>query len=185
MQVSSVVKQVFSNVNKMDLKNEKSIALSFKDPRDRGRVLTLDVDKTSFEDLLKSFSKSNFAIKPDGSVDVKGDAGKKVASWWESIAYRKRYESGADKLNIKAHRVVEDPYIKENYVNLGLINKSLSKLDKILREDGKSLKTSWISGDRLNLVKSQEYFQSKVEKLDINSSLDRVPTEAILYFKSI
>jgi hypothetical protein len=172
MQISSVMRQVFTNSQiKENKDNNKNVQLSFKDPRDRGRVLTLDVSKTSFESLLKSFSNKDFAISPDGSVNVDGSAGKLVASWWEAIAYKKRYENGSDKLNIRAHRINEDPYVKSRYIDIGKITKTLNKISDILKEDGKSLKASWLTSAKNLPIESVSILEG------------RLPTIAVLYFR--
>lgn len=171
MQISSVMRQVFTSP--LSSESNKNIQLSFKDPRDKSRVLTLDVSKSSFETLLKGFSNKDFAISPDGSVNVTGDAGKLVASWWEAIAYKKRYENGSDKLSIKAHRIYDDPYVKSRYVDVGQITKSLNRLNTILQEDGKTLRANWMTS-----TLSKDY---PVES--VSPTTGRMPTLAVLYFR--
>lgn len=180
MYVQQALKQAkLDNVNS----NNKKVALSFKDPREKGRVLTIDVPKATFQELLKNFSKSNFLLNGDGSVKLEGEASKYISNWWESVAYKKKQK--ADNLSIRGFRDIENPYIKQNYIKFGIVNRQYNNLLKMFKEDGRSLKLEWIGkGVTLNSLDNPENIKEfKRDKKEIDIKKERIPTIAYLYFR--
>ncbi len=179
MYVQSVKQTKLNNVN-----NTKQVALSFKDPREKGRVLTIDVEKSTFQQLLKNFSKNNFLLSGDGSVKLEGEAAKFISNWWESIAYKAKKQKD-DKLSIRGFRDIESPYIKQNYIKFGLVNKQYNNILKMFREDGKSLKTDWIGkGSTLSSIENSDSLKEfKSNKKEIDEKIERIPTVGFLYFR--
>ena len=179
MYVQSLKQAKLDNVNS----NKKQVGLSFKDPRDKGRVLTVDVDKSTFQQLLKKFSKNNFLLSGDGSVRLKGEASAFISNWWESVAYKVKKQK-EDKLSIRGFRDIESPYIKQNYIKFGLVNKQYNNILKMFREDGKSLKINWIGkGSTLSSIENSENLKEfKSNKKEIDEKKERIPTVGFLYF---
>ncbi len=181
MYVRQTLKQAkLDNVNS---NNNQRVALSFKDPRVNDRVLTIDVPKSTFQELLKNFAKNNFILNGDGSVKLEGEASKFISSWWESVAYKKQHQ--ADNLSIRGFRDIESPYIKQNYIRFGIINQQFNHILKMFKEDGKSLKIKWIAAGitLMSLDNSENIKEFKKDKKELDEKKDRIPTIFYLYFR--
>lgn len=172
MQATIIQRPNLSEINRV-LKTNK-IQLSFKDPRERGRILTIDIDRVTFKDLIDKFSKDEFILNQDGSVELKGEVNKYISKWWEKVAYEEQSKSSQNRVNIRAYREVENPYIKENYIKIGLLNRTFQTLNRVMSEDGKTLKTEWLSKG----VDIQE-------RSNLDYKRERIPTDYLLRIQNI
>lgn len=76
-----------------DTKNNKDfVTIGFRDPVSNQSMVTVNIDKDTYDKLASKYSKDNFENNQNGVVLLNKDAEKYVSNWYADVAYNRGYK---------------------------------------------------------------------------------------------